>query len=887
MALCVLAGCAVSKPMQVGPTLVSTGQLIHPAGISREVDTRPVSMARSPDGRFLFVKDNRGLTVLDSAELAVRQQLAVTSKDAASMTGIAQSADGRRLFFTDATTGLHVLSVTAEGVVAKERRIELPGPKGKDRNSFPCGIAISHDGETAWVCLSRNNALGRVELASGKLTAQVPVGVAPYEVVLSPDGGLAYVSDWGGRRPKEDEHTADSSGTPTLIDERGVAASGGVSIVDLAAGREIEYVETGLSASALSLSEDGAVLFVANCNQDTVSVIDTASRRVIRQIVVKPDLSLPFGSMPSALAWSGRQRALYVACSGNNAVARVRFANGPASAPTVDAWIPTGWYPGALLATDEYLFVANVKGIGSRNAREDGAFNTRRYRGTIQRVPIRDDWTQTNMSRQAICDAGVPQVLRTIERGERSTRKKPVPVPAKAGEPSVFEHVIYIIKENRSYDQIFGDMGGEKPAKGRGEPKLCIYGREVTANQHALADQFVLLDNYYCNGVLSADGHSWATEGSCTPYLERSFGGFKRSYTYGDDPLTYSSSGFIWDHVLAAGLSFRNFGEFNGAAIKPPDGEGKRWVDVFRDWKTGRRAYQFPAHIELENLRRYSDLSAPGWNMDIPDQVRADRFIAGLREFETRGDMPNLIIIHLPNDHTAGVAEGKPTPRACVADNDLAVGRVIEAVSHSKFWPKTCFFINEDDPQDGWDHIDGHRSTCLVVSPYSRRGAVVSKFYNQAGVVNTIERILGLTAVNQLYAVAPLMSGCFSSKPDFTPYTAISPAVAIDELTPPKQTPSSAPGEGKAPPSEKKQARNGRSGLDSVIAAESVPDLYEITARQDFSKPDMVNERDFNLVLWHAARGINSPYPAAFSGAHGRGLRKLGLKLDGKDDDDD
>lgn len=891
-----LGSCSEAQQFQVGPagpgrTVVTTGQLIRPAGTSCEIETRPVALVRSPDGRFLFVKDNRGVTVLDSATLNVRRQFAVGARNAASMTGIAISADGNQLFFTDATNGLHVFDISEEGLVSERYRILLPGPEGARDNSFPCGIAVSGDAATVLVCLSRNNALGVVNLGSKTMVAQIPVGVAPFDLVLSPDGTVAYVSDWGGRRPKDNEPAADSSGTRTLIDSRGIAASGGVSIVDLKKRLEIAYLETGLSASELALSANGKTLFVANCNEDTVTEIDTERRRVRRQITVKPDMSLPFGSMPSALALSPDQRTLYVACSGNNAVAVLDIATGQASGSTITGWIPTGWYPGAVLATDRELFIANIKGVGSRTPREDGAFNSRRHRGTIQKVARPAGAALTKMTEQVRRDARVPEVLKAIERVEKSARTPPVPVPASPGEPSVFEHVIYIIRENRTYDQIFGDMASGRNPKGRGMPELCIYGRDVTANAHALADRFVLLDNYYCNGVLSADGHSWATEGNCTPYLERSFGGFKRSYTYGDDPLTYSSSGFIWDHVLAAGLSFRNFGEFNGAGIEPPPGQGDRWIDVYRDWKSGTHAYRFPPHIEIDNLRRYSDPAAPGWNMNIPDQVRADRLIEELQKFEARGTLPNLIVMHLPNDHTAGVAVGKPTPRACVADNDLALGRIVEAVSHSKFWPKTCLFVNEDDPQDGWDHIDGHRSLCLVISPYTKRGKVPSAFYTQAGVIHTIERILGVTAVNQLYAAAPLMGGCFTSSPDFAPYTAVQPSVAIDELTPPRAPPPSAPGEGGAPPSMKESGhrRLHKSPPAARSSAHAVPDLYTLTARQDLGKPDQANEREFNLVLWHAAKGMDAPYPSGFTGAHARGLRELGLQLEpmGRDSDDD
>jgi YVTN family beta-propeller protein len=874
---------ALAQPPVVGPvgpgeTIVTSGQLVHPAGRTVEIPARPVDLVRSADGRFVFVKESKGVTVLDAARWEVHRRLSL-GDDPASMTGIALSPTGT-LYITDATTGLRELQVSDDGSLSAARTIRLPAASGPEDNSFPCGIAISRDGSTAFVCLSRNNTLGVVDLKSGTLTAEVPIGVAPFAVLLDSDQSLAYVSVWGGRRPGDGEHSANTSGTKALVDERGIAASGGVSVVDLASRKEVAYIDTGLSASALALTRDGSTLFVANSNGDTVSVVDVGARKVVRQIVVKPDPGLPFGSMPSALALSSDERALYVACAGNNALAVVTL--GPQ--PEITGWIPTGWYPGAILADQSDLIIANIKGIGSRTARKDGSFNSLRHRGSLQRLPIPDAAALAAMTQEVRREALVPQVLHEQELSAKRRATPAAPIPERPGEPSVFEHVVYIIKENRTYDQIFGDLAaGDKP-RGNGKPELCIYGREITPNHHALAERFVLLDNYYCNGVLSADGHSWATEGNSTPYLERSFGGFKRTYTYGDDPLTYSSSGFVWDHVLAAGFSFRNFGELAFAHVMPPGGQSKKWPDVYADWKSGAKAYRFTGTTGIDKLRRYTDPEAPGWNLEIPDQIRADHFIAELHKYEAAGSMPSFIIMHLPNDHTDGVSEGHPTPRAYIADNDLALGRVVEAVSHSRFWSTTCMFVNEDDPQDGWDHVDGHRSLCLVISPYARRGQVVSEFYNQASVVHSIERIFGLTAANQAYAAAPVMTACFGQTADTEAYQALPSSVALDEITPAQPKRRSAPGEGGAPPSQK----------GGGVSAVSLMDLYALTAKQDFSKPDLINEAEFNLVLWHAAKGPETPYPAQFAGAHGKGLGELGLTLDagprqerGADDDDD
>jgi hypothetical protein len=380
----------------------------------------------------------------------------------------------------------------------------------------------------------------------------------------------------------------------------------------------------------------------------------------------------------------------------------------------------------------------------------------------------------------------------------------------------------------------------------------------VTPNHHALAERYVLLDNFYCNGVLSADGHSWATEGNVTDHIEKSFGGFTRSYTFGDDPLAYSSSGFLWDNALLHGRTFRNFGEMDSAEIEPA---GASFADVLADFRAKGGKVRFRQSIGIEPLRPYSSPRTPGWNMRIPDVLRAQGFLDELAEAEESGEWPSLTILYLPQDHGSGTTPGMPTPRAHVADNDLALGRVVEGLSRSRFWPKTCVFVVEDDPQDGFDHVDGHRSICLVVSPYTRRGAVVSEFYNQTSVLHTMERILGLPPMNQMDAMSPLMTSCFTDESDPTPYAALEPGVPLDELNRP---------------------------LAELTPAERF--WAERSLEQDFRVFDRADEDTLNRILWHSVRGVGARYPAEFAGAHGKGLAALRLRLDprgGVDEDDD
>ncbi|MBY0230841.1 MAG: hypothetical protein K2W96_16260, partial [Gemmataceae bacterium] len=550
--------------------IVATGQKVRPAGEIVSFPGRPVACALHGDR--LFVKDNRGLVVLDAAKWKLVQELPFPKgTGGGSMHGVAVSRDGARVFATTAANSLCVAEARG-GKWEWKRTIDLPGPGGKGA-SHPTGIALSADGKRAWVCLSRNSSLAVVDLEKGARLSEIPCGLAPFDVAVADDAQTAYVSNWGGRRPRPGERTGDSSGTPVLADERGIASSGTVCRIDLVAGKMREQAEAGLHPCALVL--DGGRLFVACANSDEVRLYGRALN-LIQTLSVRPDPALPSGSAPNALALVGKK--LFVANGGNNAVAQVEL-DGPARSPMrLAGFIPAGWYPGALACGKEHLFIANVKGEGSRTPRKDGAFSVYGYKGTAARVPYPDEKALAKWTKQAKDDALVPQALAARERGDR--KAKPVPVPKRLGEPSVFEHVVYVIKENRTYDQVFGDL-----KQGKGDPKLCLFPREVTPNHHKLAEEFVLLDNFYCNGVLSADGHSWATEGFVADHLERSFGGFTRSYTWGDDALTYSSSGFVWDGVLLAGRTFRNYGEFR---YTDPVAKGVTFASAWKDRKEGK-----------------------------------------------------------------------------------------------------------------------------------------------------------------------------------------------------------------------------------------------------------------------------------------------------------
>lgn len=845
-----LAGCAEinqdANTRQVGPgpdgALVPTGELVRGKGEKVVFAGRPVDMAIAPDATHIYVKDINTLRVLEVSSW--KETGSISIPGGASLTGILVNSTGDKVYVSNAQNKVIEFDVTDPAAPKQARALDVPGPEGSG-NSFPCGMAWMGNDNKMLVCLSRNNTIGVIDMASGTLQRQIPVGIAPYDVEYAPTTDTAVVSNQGGSHPDEEDETAPSSGTEVAVDERGVLLAASVSLVKVGSGAEITQIETGLQPADIVLSPDQSLAYVAEANNDSVSVINIADRTISKRMEVKPDPNLPFGSMPSALALSPDGHTLYVVNAGNNAVAVIDTA-----ATTPKGFIPTDWNPYAAIATQDQLFILNNKGKGARmDPVPDGkALNSHDKSATVQKLKIPTAQELASFTTQVKEDAKVPQTLAAYERS-RNTSAKPVPVPTKLGEPSLFKHVVYVIKENRTYDQLFGNM-----PEGDGEPSLNIFGEDVVPNQRALARQYVLLDNYYCNGVLSADGHSWATEGNVTPYLNRAFGGFTRSYTFGDDPITYSTSGFIWDGVLAAGLTFRNYGEMDYAE---PVESGKTGKQIWEDY-VAKKPQEFTQNIGIANLRRYSCRAYPGWNMNIPDQLRIDEFLKEFREFEKTGDFPNFTIVYLPQDHAGGAVSA----RSNVADNDLAVGRLVEAITNSQFYKDTVVFINEDDPQAGTDHVDGHRSICLVVSPYSRKQGTVSEFYNQTSVLRTIGQIFGIAPMNQRDASSSLMTACFNSKLDTSPYKAITPKTPLDEF-----------------PSE------------ATMSAKQLA-MYKEVKKIDLREREVQTPAEMDLLnryVWHQQMGFKSRYPAEWAGAHGKGLKERGLEFDpdGDGDDDD
>ena len=817
---------------------------------------RPQVLVLSPDRKSLITsgKTNK-LIVINSETNEVSQTIDFPSKEQTtepnisspnilkpdsaalvSYTGLVYTKDGKRVYMSNVGGSIKVFSVATDGKHSSSHTIPLPDANAPRRaQEIPSGIAIDETDGKLFVCGNLSNSLIEINLPDGKVERKFPVGVAPYDVVVHKN--KAYVSNWGGRIPGEGDLTGPAGrGTTVRVDPvRHIANEGTVSIVDLKTGTT-ETTFVGLSPSDLALSPDGKYIVCANTNSDTLSILSTDTGKVVETVWVNAKQSDLYGAAPNALAFNAEGDTLFVANGSQNAIAVMSFDPDDKGDTRLKGLIPVGWYPGAIVydPSRKQIGVANLKGLPSKPSMKESSagFNSHQHNGSISIVPVPNaeqlavlsEQVSKNMRRSAIRDAALPP----------RENQPPRPIPQRIGEPSVIEHVVYVIKENRTYDQVFGDI-----ERGNGDEGLCIFGRNITPNQHRLAEQFVLLDNTYCCGILSADGHQWSTSALSTAYLEKSFAGFPRSYPDGmgedeADALAYSPAGFIWDNAVLHRKSIRNYGEFMMPKVRYRE-VGKTgtpdYMSCFRTWK-GAEEVVFASAPAIESIRAFSPSSYVGWSMQVPDQVRADFILKELAEFEQKGSYPSLTLICLPNDHTSGTSAKFPTPASSMADNDLAFARIVEGLSHSKFWPKMAIFGIEDDPQAGWDHVSGYRTTAYCVSPYARREQTVSTRYNTTSVLRTIEQILGLPPMNQFDAGATPMFDCFQEIPNFSPYESVASNIPLDQLNSPI----------------------------SAIADPIRRKFAEKSAMINFAEIDQAPEDLLNRILWNAMRG-NQSYP--------------------------
>ncbi|MFO1066551.1 MAG: beta-propeller fold lactonase family protein [Pirellulales bacterium] len=858
---------AQQEPQWVGrrddAIMTPVNQLLTPVGKQVELaGMRPQALALSPDGKILVTAGKTAeLVVIDPAtgEIKERVQLPEESihtppadqvspnilkpdkSGQVSYTGLIFSPDGKRIYMSNVAGSIKVFGVSAEGKVTPSHTISLPPANAPRRKpEIPSGLAIAPDGKLLYVCGNLSNRLIELDTTDGKVLRTFDVGAAPYDVAIA--GDKVLVSNWAGRRPQAGDLVGPAGrGTTVKVDPvRFIAAEGSVSIVHVKNDKPTTEILTGKHASALAIAPDGKTAVCANAGSDQISILDIENETLLENVWTKSTPAELFGASPNALAFDKEGERLYVANGTQNSIAVFEYDPEDKGETRLLGMLPVGWFPGAVVmdGARQQLCVANIKGLPlAPKKQRDGSegFNSHHYHGSVSLVPLPksdeelaafSERCAKNMRRAAIQEAAAPA------RPDAPPRA----VPERIGEPSLIKHVVYIIKENRTYDQVFGAL-----PQGRGHENLCIFGADITPNEHKLVREFVLLDNTYCSGILSADGHNWSTTAIATDYLEKSFASFPRSYPDGmgadeADAIAYSPAGFLWDNAVARKKTIRNYGEFMMPKVRYRDPQKKgspNFLACYRAWKGETNDVIFESEPVVESLKPFSPTDYVGWDMSVPDQYRADFILRELKEFEAKGEYPQLTIICLPNDHTSGTSPNCPTPAACMADNDLAFGRIVEALSHSKFWSQMAVFAIEDDPQAGWDHVSGYRTTAFCISPFTKRGKTVSTQYNTTSVLRTIEQILGLPPMNQFDASATPMFDCFTDTADLTPFDAVPALVPLDKMNP---SPSAI--------------------LDEVLRSDAVKSLT-----LNFREIDKAPEDVLNRILWRAQKGSKEPYP--------------------------
>jgi YVTN family beta-propeller protein len=794
------------------PGVITTRQTITPAGVPTIFKGKVFGVAFGESAARLWVLGATDVYHMDWKSNRVIERVPLGGTPG--LQGLKYDGSSQRALVSSAAQG--------------NRKLRLLGVEGGSARTIAGDLgtqlagALAVSGNTAVVPLIYNNQLAVIDIETGAVKGSVKTGIAPFGAVLNKAATVAYVSNWGGRVPAANDLTATTGmaadADRVVVDKRGIASTGTVSSIDLTSMSVSHTIPVELHPTGILWDEERHRVYVANGNKDSVSVIDDRQNKVVQTIQLQAFASKAFGIAPTALAISPDGATLYVACGGLNAVAVVNTAKG-----VINGFIPTAWYPSALsLSADgKQLAIAALLGAGSGWNEAPTKRYVHAYRGSVSVVDIPD---AAQLASYSTAVAENNHLAMTPPPSKATPAAKPVAIPARAGDPSLIEHVVYIIKENRTYDQLFGDL-----TKGNGDPSLVLFGESVTPNHRRLVDQFVLLDNFYATGGNSGDGHQWATQANETAYCLWP-GYLGRSYPFdGTDPIAYSNSGFIWDLALARGKTVRVYGEYAGRLAEPI----KNRAVLFERWKRGEDfTKQWNIKAAIEPLNKILASNYPSYTNSIPDVVRADIFLADLKKWQETGSMPNFVVLQLPSDHTFGTTPGASTPRAMVADNDFAMGRIVEALSKSQFWKKMAILVVEDDAQNGVDHVDGHRTVALAISPYIRRGHVDSTFYSNQSMLKTIELILGLPTLSLFDMIANDMRASFHNTPDFTPYEAVKPAQSLDEVNPSLKA---------------LRGEQRRAALES--------------ARMRWDTPDAAPTERLNRIVWHAIKGWKTPYP--------------------------
>jgi YVTN family beta-propeller protein len=758
------------------------GWSLTPAGRSLPLGDLPLNLVVSPSKKLMAVTHN-GQSKQTIALLGIDSLLSEIEVKTA-WYGLAFSQDETKLYASGGNQNRIWVYSTANKQLALADSLVLGDPWPKQKIGVT-GLALDEANQRLFAVTKEDSSLYVLGLADKKIAQKIKLPAEAYTCALAPGGAELWVSIWGGAK--------------MLV----------LATKDL---KVMAEVATDSHPSDFVFTQKGDFVFVANGNDNTVSVIDTKQLKTVETLTTSLFPNAPLGSTPNAVALSEDNKTLLVANADNNCLAVFDVAQ-PGNSQS-RGFIPTGWYPTSVKVIGKQIFVTNGKGNTSlanpqgptpyKKRDENTQYIGGMLKGSLSVIAMPDAATLAEYTKLAYENTPYTKEKETTSDGEAGN-----PIPKKVGEASPIKYVFYIIKENRTYDQVFGDVPG-----GNGDTSLCLFPERVTPNHHALAKQFVLLDNFYVDAEVSADGHNWSMAAYANDYVEKnwptSYGGRGGTYDYeGSRAIAYPKNGFIWDFCQRANVSYRTYGEF------ADDGKAN-----------------------LPALVGHFDQDYPGYDLSIKDQVRFEKWRQDFDSLVKINAVPRFNTIRFGNDHTAGTRLGMPTPHAMVADNDLALGKFVEHLSNSPIWKESAVFVLEDDAQNGPDHVDAHRSPALVISPYVKRKQIDHTMYSTSGMLRTMELILGLPPMSQYDAAATPMWRCFTSQPDLSPYKALASNINLDEMNI------------ALTPSAKKSA------LFNLKDVDAAPDLA------------------FSEVIWKGVKGENAVMPAPRRGAFIRPIEK-------------
>jgi DNA-binding beta-propeller fold protein YncE len=758
------------QTLEKNRVVLPNGWALTPAPESLPLGDLPLHMVLSKDKTRMLVTNNgqstQSLTWIDVTTNRVLHDKVIPK----SWLGIALTGDAKTVYASGGNDNvIRMYQIVADTLLERDSLV-LGKPWPAEKIS-PAGIALDEARQRLYVVTKEDSALYVLNTQSKTVVQKLPLGTEAYTCLLSNDAKSLYISLWG---------------------------NAAVAIVDTEKGIIRNTIKVGLHPNDMTLTKDGRYLYVACADDNAVSVVDLQQQKVVETMITSLYPNAPTGSTTNGVALSEDEKTLFIANADNNCLA-VFDVEKPGNSHA-EGFIPTGWYPTSVKVAGNKILVANGKGFTSLpNPKGPQPYMRQRspeyigglFKGTLSTMTIPDEATLAAYSQLVYKNAAY-----SPEKSRQAHAEKGNPIPQKVGAPSPIKYVFYIIKENRTYDQVLGDL-----KEGNGDPSLCLFPDSITPNQHALAREFVLLDNFYVNAEVSADGHNWSMAAYANDFVEKtwptSYGGRGGNYDYeGSRKIAYPKLGFIWDFCQRAGVSYRTYGEFSNL----------------------NETY-------LKSLEGHTAPNYPGYDLSIKDTLRFNRFVADFDSLLKINKVPRFNTVRFGNDHTAGARAGIPTPAAMVADNDLAVGMFVEYISKSSIWKETAIFILEDDAQNGPDHVDAHRSIAFVVSPYTKRRHKESSIYGTTSMLRTMELILGLPPMSQYDAGATPMHACFTATPDFTPFKARPNRVDLNEL-------------------------NKESKLSGMS--------YQLNLDKEDQAPDNL----FSEIIWKAVRGEHAEMPA-------------------------